>query len=43
MKTEVLILISQELEQCKTQRDQFKLIAKQLQEKFLSLKMQVTR
>lgn len=41
MKSEALILLSQELDQCRIQRDQFKLIAKQIQERFLNLKKQM--
>lgn len=38
MKSEALLLLSQELDQCRMQRDQFKLMAEQIQERFLHLK-----
>lgn len=41
MKSEALILLSQEMDQCRTQRDQFKLMAEQIQERFLRLKKQM--
>lgn len=41
MKSEALLLLSQELDQCRTQRDQFKLMAEQIQERFLQLKKQL--
>lgn len=41
MKSEALMLISQDLEQCKIQRDQFKFMAEQIQERFLRLKKQM--
>ncbi|XP_012286626.1 coiled-coil domain-containing protein 149 [Orussus abietinus] len=40
LKTEALVLLSQELDQCRAQRDQFKLMAEQIQERFLHLKKQ---
>lgn len=41
MKSEALLLLSQELDQCRIQRDQFKLIAEQIQERFLQLRKQM--
>lgn len=41
MKSEALMLLSQEMDQCRTQRDQFKLMAEQIQERFLHLKKQM--
>jgi len=41
MKSEALMLMSQDMEQCKTQRDQFKFMAEQIQERFLRLKKQM--
>lgn len=41
MKSEALILLSEELEQCRIQRDQFKTMAEQLQERLLHLKKQM--
>lgn len=41
MKSEALVLMSQDMEQCKTQRDQFKFMAEQIQERFLRLKKQM--
>ncbi|XP_012232002.1 coiled-coil domain-containing protein 149 [Linepithema humile] len=41
MKSEALVLMSQDVEQCKTQRDQFKFMAEQIQERFLRLKKQM--
>ncbi|KAM0735452.1 Coiled-coil domain-containing protein 149 [Formica fusca] len=41
MKSEALLLLSQELDQCRMQRDQFKLMAEQIQERFLCLKKQM--
>ncbi|XP_032681411.1 coiled-coil domain-containing protein 149 [Odontomachus brunneus] len=41
MKSEALMLLSQELDQCRIQRDQFKLMAEQIQERFLHLKKQM--
>jgi len=35
------MLLSQELDQCRVQRDQFKLMAEQIQERFLHLKKQI--
>lgn len=39
-KTEALMVLSQELDQCRTQRDQFKLMAEQIQERFWYFKKQ---
>lgn len=41
MKSEALLLLSQELDQCRKQRDQFKSMAEQIQERFLHLKKQM--
>ncbi|XP_029679093.1 coiled-coil domain-containing protein 149 [Formica exsecta] len=41
MKSEAILLLSQELDQCRMQRDQFKLMAEQIQERFLRLKKQM--
>lgn len=41
MKSEALMLLCQELDQCRIQRDQFKLMAEQIQERFLHLKKQM--
>lgn len=41
MKSEALVLLSQEMDQCRTERDQFKLMAEQIQERFLHLKKQM--
>ncbi|XP_025075231.1 coiled-coil domain-containing protein 149 isoform X2 [Pogonomyrmex barbatus] len=41
MKSEALMLLSQKMDQCRTQRDQFKLMAEQIQERFLHLKKQI--
>lgn len=41
MKSEALMLLSQELDQSRIQRDQFKLMAEQIQERFLHLKKQM--
>lgn len=41
LKSEALMLLSQEIDQCRTQRDQFKLMAEQIQERFLHLKKQM--
>lgn len=41
MKTEAILLLSQELSQCKVQRDQFKLMAEQVQERFSRFKKQL--
>lgn len=40
LKSEALILLSQELDQCRTERDQFKLMAEQIQERFWNFKKQ---
>lgn len=40
MKSEALILLSQELDQCRAQRDQFKLMAEQIQERLMYFKKQ---
>jgi len=41
MKSEALMLLSQEMNQCRIERDQFKLMAEQIQERFLHLKKQM--
>ncbi|KMQ83355.1 coiled-coil domain-containing protein 149, partial [Lasius niger] len=41
MKSEALLLLSQELDQCRMQRDQFKSMAEQIQERFLHLRKQM--
>lgn len=41
MKSEALLLLSQELDRCRTQRDQFKSMAEQIQERFLHLRKQM--
>lgn len=41
MKSEALVLLSQELDECKVQRDQFKLMAEQIQCRFIQLKKQL--
>ncbi|KAH0946183.1 hypothetical protein HN011_007888 [Eciton burchellii] len=41
IKSEAFMLLSQELDQCRIQRDQFKLMAEQIQERFLHLKKQI--
>ncbi|KAF7406213.1 hypothetical protein HZH68_005582 [Vespula germanica] len=40
-KSQALSLLNQELDQCKVQRDQFKLMAEQIQERFINLKKQM--
>ncbi|XP_015589543.1 coiled-coil domain-containing protein 149 isoform X2 [Cephus cinctus] len=42
LKTDALIVLSQELDQCRVQRDQFKLMAEQIQERFLHLRQQTS-
>ncbi|KAG7213774.1 hypothetical protein KM043_002995 [Ampulex compressa] len=42
MKSEALVVLGQELDQCRTQRDQFKLMAEQIQERFSHLKKQIS-
>lgn len=42
-KTEALIVLSQELDQCRAQRDQFKLMAEQIQERFLHFKKESSK
>ncbi|GLH03201.1 Uncharacterized protein GBIM_09100 [Gryllus bimaculatus] len=37
-KAEALLILSKELDQCRTERDQFKLMAEQLQDRYTSLK-----
>uniref|UniRef100_A0A0C9RX18 Ccdc149 protein n=1 Tax=Fopius arisanus TaxID=64838 RepID=A0A0C9RX18_9HYME len=41
LKSEALIVLSQELEQCRSQRDQFKMMAEQIQERFWHFKRQI--
>ncbi|XP_018056234.1 PREDICTED: coiled-coil domain-containing protein 149 isoform X2 [Atta colombica] len=41
MKSEALILLSKEMDQSRIERDQFKLMAEQIQERFLHLKKQM--
>ncbi|XP_034941128.1 coiled-coil domain-containing protein 149 [Chelonus insularis] len=40
LKSEALMVLSQEYDQCRTQRDQFKLMAEQIQERFWHFKKQ---
>lgn len=40
LKSEALMVLSQELDQSRTQRDQFKLMAEQIQERFWHFKKQ---
>lgn len=40
-KSQALSLLNQELDQCRLQRDQFKLMAEQIQERFIHLKKQM--
>jgi hypothetical protein len=37
-KAEALLILSKELDQCRTERDQFKLMAEQLQDRYSMLK-----
>lgn len=37
-KAEALLILSKELDQCRTERDQFKLMAEQLQDRYSVLK-----
>lgn len=41
LKSEALVVLSKELDQNRIQRDQFKLMAEQIQERFLHLKKQM--
>ena len=41
-KCEALLILSQELDQCRSERDQFKLMAEQLRERYQSLKKQLS-
>lgn len=41
MKSEALVLLSKEMDQSRVERDQFKLMAEQIQERFLHLKKQM--
>lgn len=41
-KCEALLILSQELDQCRSERDQFKLMAEQLRERYQSLKKQMS-
>ncbi|XP_064630224.1 coiled-coil domain-containing protein 149-like isoform X2 [Lineus longissimus] len=41
-KAEALLILSKELDQCRSERDQFKLMAEQLRERYQALKRQVT-
>lgn len=40
LKTEAVMVLSQELDQCRTQRDQYKLMAEQIQERLVHLRKQ---
>lgn len=40
LKSEALMVLTQELDQCRIQRDQFKLMAEQIQERFWNFKKQ---
>ena len=40
LKSEALMVLTQELDQCRAQRDQFKLMAEQIQERLSHLKKQ---
>lgn len=42
LKSEALMLLSQELDQCRIQRDQFKLMAEQIQERFWHFRKQAS-
>ncbi|XP_063984792.1 coiled-coil domain-containing protein 149 [Diachasmimorpha longicaudata] len=42
VRSEALVALSQELEQCRKQRDQFKMMAEKIQERFWCYKRQVT-
>ena len=38
LKTEAVMVLSQELDECRTHRDQYKLMAEQLQERLVHLR-----
>lgn len=41
VKSEALRVVSEELDKCRAQREKFKLMAEQMQERFLHLKQQL--